>query len=213
MHGIERPLSVVAIGGSAGSVPALLAILSALPADLPAAVIVATHLAPRARHASELPRVLQRVSRLPVRWARSATRIAMGAIVVAPQDCNTMVDETGRLCVVLNPAKPRPRIDLLYESVAAYAGRKSIAVVLSGTLNDGARGALAIEDAGGVVIAQDRSSSEHFSMPAAAIATRAVHHVLPVNRIAQAVMALLGTGVRAWFAVHRGSAYQASASA
>jgi two-component system, chemotaxis family, protein-glutamate methylesterase/glutaminase len=212
MHGspVRRTaIPVVAVGGSAGSIGSFLRIARALPQDLPAAVVVALHLPRRARYVSQLVDILRRESSVPVRWARSGDSVRHGGIFVAPQDCTTTLSVFGRLVVEPGTGTCCPAIDPLFKSVAAYSGQESIAVVLSGALDDGAAGARAIERAGGIVIAQDRESSLCFSMPASAIATRAVHHVMPVRHIAAVLIAMLmARGARAWLSVEPDSAYQ-----
>ena len=85
----------------------------------------------------------------------------------------------------------RPSGDLLFESVAASFKDRAIAVVLTGTGSDGAMGVQAIKKMGGTVIAQDEGSSEFFGMPAAAIKTKTVDFILPINEIAGALVTLV----------------------
>jgi two-component system chemotaxis response regulator CheB len=92
-------------------------------------------------------------------------------------------------------------------SAAEHCREQAIAVILTGALEDGGRGAAAVAATGGVVIVQDRASSMCFSMPRAALARRAVHHVMPLRHIAHALCALIAPGARPWFDVRGGSAY------
>src|SRR6202030_261871 len=85
----------------------------------------------------------------------------------------------------------RPSADILFDSVAASFAARAIAVVLSGTGSDGARGVQAIKKAGGTVIAQDEDTSEFFGMPSASIATGTVDIVLPLALISSPLVRLL----------------------
>ncbi len=91
-----------------------------------------------------------------------------------------------RIRHVLSSANP------LFESAAAAFGPRVVAVILTGTDSDGAEGARAIKDAGGVVLAQSEATCESFEMPRAAIATGAVDAVLPLDEIAAALVKLAG---------------------
>jgi two-component system chemotaxis response regulator CheB len=91
------------------------------------------------------------------------------------------LDDTGRIGGYL------PRIDITMETVAAYAGAMSIGAVLTGMGNDGAKGVQAIKAAGGLVLAQDEATSVIFGMPAEAIKTGAVDHVLGIDEIYPAI--------------------------
>ena len=92
----------------------------------------------------------------------------------------------------------RPSADLLFESVAASFKERAIAVVLTGTGSDGNMGVCAIKKMGGTVIAQDEQTSEFFGMPASAIRTGSVDHILPLDEIPPALVALVAKGETSW---------------
>lgn len=183
---------VVAFASSAGGITALSTVLAGLPADLPAAVLIAQHLDPARR--SMLPEILSRWSKLPVRHAWQGARMKESHVYVAPPDHHLLLNSDGTLS--LTQTAPvhfvRPSADLLFESVAAAAGDRALAVVLTGTGSDGASGSHAIKQRGGAVIAQDEASSEYFSMPQAAIAMGCVDETLTLDGISEAIAAFAG---------------------
>ena len=179
---------VVALVGSAGGLRGFASVLEQLPSDFGAAIVVVLHL--QAAHPSMLARVLARSSRLPVKQAEAGEVLEPGHVYVAPPDAHLLVGADGTMQLDNRPPIHflRPSADVLLESLAsAYAG-DCLAVVFSGTGSDGAAGAVALKDAGGVVFAQDEASSEFFGMPSAAIASGAVDQVLALDRIAPALL-------------------------
>src|SRR2546423_226053 len=159
-----RPPWIVGIAASAGGQAALQKVLSSMPPEFPAAVIVMLHLAPA--HTSVLSSILARTSVLPVREATDRERLEPGVVYVAPPDHHVTVLR-GR--IALTDREPvnwvRPSADVLFESMASTVGAASIAVVLTGSGRDGAAGVLAVKEAGGHVLAQDEASSQYFGMP------------------------------------------------
>jgi chemotaxis response regulator CheB len=188
----EPPVRVAAIGASAGGLPALQAILSALPGDFPATVLVVLHLHPTMP--SRLAWVLGRHSVLPVQTAEDGAAIAAGTVYVAVPDRHLML-ESRRLRLV--PSQPvhhvRPSIDLLFASLARTSGPDATVVVLTGTGLDGAAGVVAVKAAGGTTIVQDPAEAAFPGMPAAAVATGCVDHVVPLAGIASLLVRLVGT--------------------
>jgi len=184
---------LVVVAASAGGVQALTKLVSDLPDDFGLAVVVVQHLDPR--HRSLLVDILARRSRLPVEQVDDSTMMVPGTVYVAPPGSHVLVNADGTLS--LSHAElvnfVRPSADLLFESAAASFTDKVIAVVLTGTGEDGASGALAVHKMGGTVLAQDEGSSDFFGMPRAAIATGAVDFVLPLEEIAAALVTLSNT--------------------
>lgn len=182
---------VVALGASAGGPLVLGDVLSALPEDVDAAVVVVLHLL--ADHPSLLPQVLARRTQLPVVQAADGQLLEPGQVYVAPPDAHLTVDPVERR-VVLDRSAPlryhRPSIDVTLTSLADAFGARTIAVVLSGTGTDGAAGAEHVHAAGGTVLAQD--AAEFAAMPQAAFDTGAVDRFLPLREIAPAIVELVG---------------------
>jgi len=182
---------VVAVASSAGGLAALTSLLSGLPASFPVPVLLVQHLDPR--HKSLLADMLGRCTELPVKMAEGGDRLTGGSVFVAPPNYHLLVDSGGTLSLTQSELIHflRPSADILFESVARNFPGRAIAVVLSGTGSDGARGVKAIKSTGGTVIAQDQDTSEFFGMPSAAIATGSVDIVLPLAMIAPALVGLV----------------------
>ena len=186
----DGAFDVVAIAASAGGLTAVGRVLSALPADFPAAIVVIQHLDPR--HRSLMAEILRKRTGLAVSEAVEGETIAPGHVYIAPPNKHLLInpDATVSLTQTELVHFVRPSADLLFESVAAGFKERAIAVVLSGTGSDGAMGARAIKKMGGTVIAQDESA-EFFGMPGAAIDTGVVDFVLPVSDVAGALLSLV----------------------
>jgi two-component system, chemotaxis family, protein-glutamate methylesterase/glutaminase len=176
----------VAIGASAGGVQALRTIITALPADLPAAVFIVLHLDPHGR--SLLPMLLAAVTPLRFRDVRDESLVESGTVYVAVPDRHLLVyDGRVQLAVSAPVHHVRPSVDRLFESIAASWLAAAVGVILTGNGADGASGIAAIKHGGGCTIVQDPSDAEYPGMPQAAIATGAVDAVLPLAAIAPAV--------------------------
>ena len=185
---------VVALASSAGGLRALEAVLSGLPADFPAAMVVVQHLDPR--HRSLMADILDRHTALQVKQAEEGDQLVSGTVYIAPPNKHLLVNPGGRLSLSDSELVHfvRPSADLLFESVAGSYKDRAIAVVLTGTGSDGAMGVRAIKTMGGTVIAQDEATSEFFGMPGGAIQTGNVDFILSLNEIARALVTLVMNG-------------------
>jgi two-component system, chemotaxis family, protein-glutamate methylesterase/glutaminase len=191
--GPARVTSVIALASSAGGLEALTHVLSALPANLHAAVVVVQHL-DRTRP-SHLAEILGRRTRLRVKQAIAHERLVDGTVFIGPPNCHLLVKSNGYLS--LSDSAPvhftRPSADRLFESLAESFREHAIAVVLTGTGADGATGAQAVVQRGGKVIVQDEATSEFFGMPGAAIKAGHVDMILALDAIPAALVSLVGT--------------------
>jgi two-component system chemotaxis response regulator CheB len=182
----------VVVGASAGGVAALTRLAADLPADLDAAVVVVLHIP--ARSTSVLHAIIGRATELPTRTATDGDALEPGVIYVAPPDRHVLV-RGDRLEVVRGPRENghRPAIDPLFRSAAATRGRETIGVILTGVLDDGSAGAVAISRHGGTVVVQDPDEAAFDEMPRHAISDDSPEAILPVAEIA----AFLADAVRA----------------
>jgi two-component system chemotaxis response regulator CheB len=165
-------------------------VLAALPRDFPASVVVVQHVDPR--HRSLMAEILARRTTLRVSEAREGDRVAPGHVYVAPSNQHLLVNPDGTLSLTQTELVHfvRPSADLLFESVAATYKARAIAVVLSGSGEDGAMGVTAIKKMGGTVIVQDAKTSEFSGMPKAAERTGVADFVLALDEIAPALQTL-----------------------
>ena len=185
---------IVLLAASAGGLAAISTVLGALPGDFPAPVVVVQHLDPR--HTSLMAEILRRRTPLRVEEATEGVITEPATVYVAPPDDHLLVNPGGRLS--LSHADPvhfvRPSADRLFESGAGAFPGRVVAVVLTGTGSDSNMGVRAVEQAGGTVIAQDPATAEFAGMPQAAIDTGGVAHVLPLEEIGPALVALVTRG-------------------
>jgi two-component system chemotaxis response regulator CheB len=179
---------VVVVAASLGGPAGVRAVVAGLPAWFPAAVLVVQHRAVAAQHLTV--DLLGRFSHLPVRLADDGGRPCPGVVHVAPAEWQLALGPHGGFVFSPTSGPPGCAADPLFTAVARSFGPRALGVILSGTGRDGAEGAVAIKRAGGRVLAQDRASALAFGMPAAAIATGCVDLVLPVDRIAAALVSL-----------------------
>lgn len=170
---------VVVIGGSAGSVDALLALLPGLSVDFPLPIVAVIH-RPRGRD-STLAEVLAAHCALQVRDVEDKERISPGTLFLAPPDYHVLIEKDRRLSLSMDAPVlfSRPSIDVLFESAADALGKATVGVVLTGASSDGAHGLRAIYEAGGVAVVQDPDTASVRTMPEAAIASCPRAHCLP----------------------------------
>jgi two-component system chemotaxis response regulator CheB len=182
---------IVALAASAGGLTALIEVLSHLPADFKAAIVIVQHLDPR--HPSLMAEILSRRTLLKVVQAKEGDKLTPGTVYIAPPNNHLLVNSDGKASLSQSEMVHflRPSADLLFESLAGSYKERAIAVVLTGTGSDGAMGVEAIQKMGGTVIAQDDKSAEFPGMPSAAIKTGNVDFILPLAEISSALLTLV----------------------
>jgi two-component system chemotaxis response regulator CheB len=182
----------VGIGASAGGVDALIRVVRRLPRDYPAAVCVVLHLPSSGR--SLLAPILDRQTELEVVEAAEDQVLQPGRIYVAPNDRHLILAD-GHLQLDRGPKENgvRPAVDVMLRTLAAAYGPSAIAVILSGALGDGTAGAVAVREAGGVVVIQDPEDATVASMPESALrALGQADAVLDAGAIGPALARLVG---------------------
>ena len=184
------------MAASVGGLKALSVILGGLPGDFPAAIAIVMHVSPE--HKSLLAELLNSRTHLEVREAHTGDILCHARVFVAPPNHHLFVAEGGRLNLSSSLAKKvhyaRPSAEPLFASVAEIYKKNAIAVVLTGGDGDGSFRVQIIKEQGGKVIAQDRPSSQDFSMPETAIKTGDVDFILSLNEIAAKLIELVGAG-------------------
>lgn len=184
----QEAAHVVVIALSAGGLLPARRLLGRLPWDLPAAVVLVQHL----RGLTYLPEILGPSTQLRVKLAEAGDSLRCGTVYVGPPDRHVIVTADARIQIAERTRpRHRPSADWLFESVAGAFGDRAVAVVLSGRLSDGARGAVRVKRAGGSVFAQDPATCQFPDMPIAAIQSGVVDHVLSPDEIAAGVCGLL----------------------
>jgi two-component system, chemotaxis family, protein-glutamate methylesterase/glutaminase len=141
---------------------------------------------------SVLPQILQRAGRLPAAHARDAEPLEPGRIYVAPPDRHLLV-MPGHLHVTKSAKENglRPAADPLFRSAARYYGPRVIGVVLSGNLNDGTMGLLAVRERGGITVVQDPADALYPGMPSSAVEHVQPDHVRPLEEIGPLLVRLV----------------------
>jgi two-component system chemotaxis response regulator CheB len=180
---------IVVVGASAGGVEALTTMVGSLPQDLPASVFVVLHVP--ATSSSALPDILTRHGPLPASHAKDGEPIERRRIYVAPPDHHLLVRE-GHVHLARGPRENghRPAVDPLFRSAAREHASRVVGVVLSGALDDGTAGLLAIKSRGGVALVQQPDDALYPGMPLSASLHVEVDHLLPAAAIGEALARL-----------------------
>ena len=181
---------IVAIGTSTGGTQALEAVLTALPRVCPGIVIV-QHM-PEKFTASFAAR-LDSLCEIEVREAQNNDRVLPGRALIAPGGKHMLLKRNGAFYhveVVDGPLvnRHRPSVDVLFRSVARFAGRNASGIIMTGMGDDGARGLKEMHDAGADTVAQDEASCVVFGMPKEAIKLGAADRILPLQDIPRAIL-------------------------
>jgi chemotaxis response regulator CheB len=183
---------VVAIGSSAGGLTPLMSYFDFTPHDQ-ATYVILRHLP--FEYQSQLQNILKRHSKLKIVEAKDGTPIEKDTIYMQPASMYmTIKNDHLYLQKRVEATKfPNRSVDVFFNSLAAAKGNKSIAIILSGAGSDGSKGAISINAAGGMVIAQTPESCEHSSMPENAIKKGIVDHILPAIEMPHIVLQKVDT--------------------
>jgi two-component system chemotaxis response regulator CheB len=189
LHALSMNKPVV-IGSSTGGTQALEQVLTALPADSPGIAIV-QHMPEKftAMYATRLDGLCA----VRVKEAKDGDRLERGSVLIAPGGKHMQLRKAGgQYFAVVADGPPvnrhKPAVDVLFRSTAEVAGKDVLAIILTGMGDDGARGMKQLHDGGARTIAQDEASCVVFGMPKEAIKLGAVDHVMPLDRVAEAIL-------------------------
>lgn len=189
----DRLPPLVAIGSSTGGPKALATILAVLPGDLPAALVVCQHV--DLQFAQGLAQWLDSQTQLTVTLAREGMRPRPGVVLVAGTNDHIVLgpDRTVRYTTHPREYPYRPSVNTFFESLREHWPGKDLAVLLTGMGRDGAEGLASLRKAGWHTIVQDEKTSIVYGMPAAAAELGAAAEILPLDRIADAILKKLPT--------------------
>ncbi len=185
---------LIALGASTGGTEAIKAVVRNLPATTPA-IVISQHL-PLAFSESFARHVVQ-VSEMIACIASDGQSICSGTVYIAPGDQHLMIAKSGGHYVCqLNDGPPvnrhKPAVDVMFQSVAQNVGSNSIGILLTGMGSDGANGMKEMHEAGSSTIIQDENTSVVWGMPGAAFKLGCADHVVPLNRVAETLLGLIG---------------------
>lgn len=189
--GGQKTFRIVAVGSSTGGPQALNNILSNMPADINAAILVVQHIANG--FSDGLIDWLASGSALRIGAGVDGQVIEPGKVILAPESRHMIVDKDKKIRLVDHdyPGPHKPSVNVLMDSVASMYGSDAIGVILTGMGNDGALGIKALHESGGHTIAQDSETSAIFGMAREAIKLGGVDEVLPLPEITDAIVKYL----------------------
>lgn len=184
-------IEIVAIGSSTGGPNALAEIMPQFPPDFPVPVVIVQHM-PR-MFTNLLSDRLNVISKLHVQECKGGEKLKRGQVWIAPGDYHMTVSRVaGDFVLSLNQEPPenscRPAVDVLFRSVAQAFGPNSLAVVMTGMGTDGMRGASAIREAGGAVLAQDQATSVVWGMPGSVVNASLADRVCALGDLASEIL-------------------------
>jgi len=183
---------IIALGASTGGVQALTTVLMGMPSGSPG-ILVVQHMP--ARFTTGFANRLNKDCELEVKEAVAGDLVTPGVVLVAPGGKHLVLRRSGARYVADVIDGPevhhqKPSVDVLFESVAQFAGANAIGAILTGMGADGAKGLLAMRRAGARTLAQDEASSVVFGMPGAAVALGAAESVVPLSGVAEMLVSL-----------------------
>ncbi len=188
----RKPARVIAIGVSTGGPQSLQHMLSRLPAEFPGSIVVVQHMPEN--FTEMFARRLDEVCSLRVKEAQSGDMLVSGRVLICPGNRHIRVKRMPLGDVAVLSDEPRvnghrPSVDILFQSAAQEFGSDALALIMTGMGEDGAEGMGAVRAAGGVTIAQSEDSCVVYGMPKAAIERGYATHVVPLDSLAETLMA------------------------
>jgi two-component system chemotaxis response regulator CheB len=191
----ETTNKIIAIGASTGGTEAIKKVLTRLPRNTPGIVVV-QHMP--AQFTTSFAQRLDELCQMRVKEAEDGDSVTNGQVLIAPGNYHMLLKRSGARYYVQVKTGPlvhhqRPAVDVLFKSVAKYAGANALGIILTGMGKDGAAGFLTMKKAGSINIAQNEQSCVVFGMPKEAIALGGADHVMDINSIAQKTISLLSS--------------------
>lgn len=178
---------IVGLGASAGGLEALQQFFKHMPFDSGMAFVVIQHLSPD--YKSMMVELLSRTTSMPVHRVVNAMRVEPNQVYLIPPKTQLTLSQGRLLLNEIDHSKGLVLpIDIFFKSLAEDQGERAVGVILSGTGSDGTRGARAIKEAGGMVMAQEESSAKFSGMPGSAIATGLADFILPPEQMPEALL-------------------------
>lgn len=190
----DRKIRLIAVGASTGGPQVVAEILSKLPGDMGAPVLIVQHIAPG--FTEGLVEWLGQGTPLAVKLAEAGEPVTAGTVYLARDGFQMGITTDGRIRLTKELAEDGfcPSASYLFQSVAEAYGRSAIGILLTGMGRDGAAGLRKLREAGGMTIAQDEESSVIFGMPGEAIRLGAAEHVLSPEQISVTIRSLVAPG-------------------
>jgi two-component system chemotaxis response regulator CheB len=196
---VEKPSfpspPAIIIGASTGGPRSIKELLSYLPKEIPAYILIVQHMPPG--FTKSFAKGLGTITGLPVVEAEDGEPLVLGKVLIAPGDRHMVVEKQGldsytvRLDKGPKVNNVRPSVDVTMESAAEVFGPNTIGILLTGIGSDGAKGMSAIKERGGTTIAEDRSSSVIHGMPKAAVNLGAADQIIPLQEIPLKITSLM----------------------
>ncbi|MDF2541729.1 MAG: Response regulator receiver modulated CheB methylesterase [Herbinix sp.] len=187
---IRTTNKIIAIGASTGGTEAIQYILQRMPVNCPPIIIV-QHMPMHFTKA--FANRLNEICEIKVKEAENRDIISPGKALIAPGNLHMELSRSGAVYNVKLINGPmvhhqRPAVDVLFQSVAKYAGKNAVGVLLTGMGKDGAQGLLSIKNSGAITLAQDEKSCVVYGMPREAVELGAVQKIIPLNRMTQEIL-------------------------
>lgn len=189
----ETTNKVIAIGASTGGTEALKVVLTGMPPNAPG-ILVVQHMP--AHFTTSFAERLNDLSAISVKEAEDGDSLVNGTALIAPGNYHMLLKRSGARHYVQVKQGPlvhhqRPAVDVLFHSVASYAGSNATGVILTGMGADGAQGMLKMKEAGARTVAQDEKSCIVFGMPKEAIKLGAVDKVVPLKDVGKTTLRMV----------------------
>lgn len=187
--------NIIVIGTSTGGPRALQSLLPELPSNINATIVIVQHMPPK--FTKSLSDRLNTTSNIRIKEAEEGDILKRGWGYIAPGDYHmAIVKEHNNLVVRLNQSSHimglRPAVDILMESVSKIINYSKLGIILTGMGSDGAKGIVQMKGANSFTIAQDEYTSVVYGMPKAAVATKCIDEVLPLDEIANRIISKVG---------------------